>query len=82
MVRLLEVGRAQVVRDVVHRGLAEQAQRLGRDLEELASSGPVDDLDALGGQEPVCRVVTADRQQVLVGEVSHGVLQISSRVGA
>ena len=61
--QLLEVRRPQPVRDVAERGLREQGERLGRDLEERASGG-VHRRHALGGEQPVGRLVGADREQL------------------
>lgn len=73
--QLSEVARAEVVRDVVHRGLGEQAQGLGRDLEEAAAARALDDLDALGRQQAPrglgLTVATGPREQVLVRELGH-----------
>ena len=60
--QLLEVRRAQVVRDVVHGGVGEQAQGLGLDLEERAPARPVDDRHAVGGEQPVGGLVVPDGQ--------------------
>ena len=69
--QLGEVGRAQVVRDVVHRLVGQQAQRLRLDLQERPP-GRLDGRDALGGHQPVRRVVRAEREQIGVGELGHG----------
>jgi len=69
--QLGQVGRTQVVRDVVHRGLGEELQRLGGNLQERASVRTLNGLHTLGGEEPVGGGVLPGRQHVLVTEFGH-----------
>ena len=68
--QLLQVRRPQVVGDVAHRGLRQERQRLGRDLQERAGSG-VDRRHAVGRQQPVFGRVGPEREQLGVGELWH-----------
>ena len=76
--QLGQVGRAQVVGDVVHGGLGEQPQRLVVDLQESPSGEralTLDDPDPVGRQQPpgglVGPVAPRSRQQVLERELGH-----------
>ena len=68
--QLGEVGRAQVVRDVVHRLGGERAQRLRLDLEERTPVG-LEGADALGGHQPVGRGVLSQGEQIGVRKLWH-----------
>ncbi len=68
LAQLGQVRRAQVVGDVVHRLGRQALDRLGADLEE-GLAVDVDGRDALGGDQPVGRVVLAGGQQVGVTEL-------------
>ena len=65
-----EVAGPQQVRDVEHRGLGEQRERLGLDLQEAAAAG-LERRHVVGGEQAVRRVVGAERKQVLVDEIGH-----------
>ena len=69
--QLGEVGRAQVVRDVVHGLVREGPQRLAVHLER-APARTLERPDTIRGQQAVLGVVWADGQQVFVLELSHG----------
>ncbi len=66
-----EVGRAQVVLDVVDGLLGQLAQRLRLHLEERPPVGPLDRGDALGGHQPVRGGVLALGEQIGVLELRH-----------
>ena len=72
--QLGQVGRAQVVRDVVHRLGGEQPDRLGRDLQEGPSTG-LERRDPSVVSRRYGVVVGADRQQV-------GVVELGGATGA
>ena len=55
------------MRNVVHRRVGEQSQRLRGDVQEPT----VVDADALARQQAVGRLVVAERKQVLVLELRH-----------
>ena len=67
---LREVAGPQQVRDVVHRLPGQQRQRLGIDLQEAAAAG-LERRHVVGREQAVRRVVGAERQHVLVGELGH-----------
>src|SRR3954452_10900019 len=60
----------QQVRDVAHRGAGEESQRRTVHLEKPSPS-PLDDADAVCGQQAVRRLVRAKREQLAEGEVGH-----------
>jgi len=66
-----QVRGAQVVRDVMHRRLGQQAKRLGSHLKELSPVRSFDRPHALAGQQPVCRVVGSLGKQIFVFELGH-----------
>ena len=69
--QLGQVAGPQEVGDVAHGLAGEQGEGLGLDLEERAHRG-LEGGHALGGEQAVRRVVGAEGEQVLVGEVGHG----------
>src|SRR3954453_17512990 len=68
--QLGQVARPQQVGDGAHGGAGKQRERLALHLQEPAAGG-VDDPYAVGGQQPIRRLVRAQRQQLGEGEVGH-----------
>ncbi len=66
---LREMTRTQEVRDLEHRGLRQQRQRLGVDLQEAAAAG-FERRHVVAGEQAVGRLVGPEREQLLVGEFS------------
>ena len=65
---LREVPGPQQVRDLEHRRLGEQGERLGLDLQEPPAAG-LERRHVVGGEQAVRRFVGAEREHLLVGEV-------------
>src|SRR6187455_2860331 len=66
----MRVGGPQEVGDVVERRPREEAEGLRLDLEERPAGG-LDRGHAVGGEQPVGRLVGADREELGEGEVGH-----------
>jgi hypothetical protein len=65
--QLCEVRRPQEVRDVVHRRVRQEPQRLRRHLEE-GPPGRLDGAHPVPRQEPVARCISAARQEIGIQE--------------
>ena len=68
-----EVGRPEVVGDIVNRGLGQQPQRLGLDLQEPASRS-LDHAHPLCADQTVFRLIRSQGKQVGVVELGHRLL--------